>query len=169
MLMIVDDSIVIRQFLSTSLGSQGFQVETADSGLDAFKQLGSDASRFQAIITDIQLDNGPNGWDVARRARELAPAIPVVYMTATCEHEWIARGVVRSVIVRKPFTLPQMRVALSTLISGLSITQDLTANSSGPARPTHGTDQASWNAPTRLCSGGRVVGDVVHQRRSGMA
>jgi hypothetical protein len=38
------------------------------------------------MITNISLGVGADGWDVARRARELTPELPVVYMSGASAH-----------------------------------------------------------------------------------
>ena len=57
------------------------------------------------------------GWDVARRARELCPTLPVLYVTGDSEHEWAAQGVPSSTVIPKPFAPAQVVVALVTLIN----------------------------------------------------
>jgi hypothetical protein len=41
-----------------------------------------EAQAIRALVTDIDLGgSSPTGWDVARRARELHPELPVVYLS----------------------------------------------------------------------------------------
>ena len=57
-------------------------------------------------------------WDVARRAREKIPTLPVVYVTGDSAHEWAAQGVPNSVMISKPFVAAQIVNAVSTLLNG---------------------------------------------------
>ena len=50
-------------------------------------------SGSQGLIIDLNLGEGPDGWAVARLARQLMPALPVVYVSAASEHEWTSMGV----------------------------------------------------------------------------
>jgi DNA-binding response OmpR family regulator len=77
----------------------------------------ADAARFRAVITDIRLGAGPDGWAVARRARELVPTMPVVYMSGDSSHEWSSKGVPNSLMVAKPFAPAQIITAVSTLLN----------------------------------------------------
>jgi FixJ family two-component response regulator len=50
---------------------------------------------LSAVVTDVRLGTGPSGWDVAHRARELVPTIPVIYMTGDSASLWsvmVSRG-----------------------------------------------------------------------------
>lgn len=69
------------------------------------------------MITDVNLGCRRTGWDVARRARELCPMIPVVYVTGDSERDWAAQGVPFSALLAKPFAPAQVVVALATLIN----------------------------------------------------
>jgi hypothetical protein len=45
-------------------------------------------------VTDVTLSPGAvTGCDVARRARELKPEIPVDYMPGACALDWASKGV----------------------------------------------------------------------------
>lgn len=63
----------------------------------------------------MHLKGAVSGWEVAVRARELKPDLPVVYVTGDSGHEWASRGVPGSVVVSKPFAPAQIVVALASL------------------------------------------------------
>ena len=71
------------------------------------------------MITDIRLSAGPDGWAVARRARELVPNMPVVYMSGDSSQEWSSKGVPNSLMVAKPFAPAQIITAVSTLLNAV--------------------------------------------------
>ena len=68
-------------------------------------------------MTDINLGPGPNGWAVVRHARELAPEMPVVYMSGDSGAEWASKGVPHSVMVPKPFVPAQIITAVAALLN----------------------------------------------------
>jgi len=76
----------------------------------------ADASRFRGLIADINLGKGPDGWEVARRGRELIPDLPVLYISAHAATDWPSKGVPNSLIVSKPFASAQIITAISTLL-----------------------------------------------------
>jgi DNA-binding response OmpR family regulator len=125
-LLLVEDETLIQDLLETVLSDTGFKVVTADNGMRALAQLETDPARFGAVITDINLGGrGPDGWKVARRARELVSNMPLVYMTGGNTHEWSANGLAGSVLLSKPFTLSHFVTVVSTLLSGAAAPQTL--------------------------------------------
>lgn len=115
-LLYAEDEILIQQMLLEELEQAGFIVIVANSGVDALAVLKDQSDKLQGVITDINLGNGPDGWEVARIARELKSGIPVVYVSAASEHEWTSKGVPASVMIAKPFVPAQVVVAISSLL-----------------------------------------------------
>ena len=106
--LVVDDEVLIQMLLQTDLADAGFTVLVEGNVEDALARLASGGSECHALVTDINLGDGQSGWDIARRARELNPALPVVYMTGDSSHEWPVHGVPGSVLVSKPFATVQI-------------------------------------------------------------
>jgi DNA-binding response OmpR family regulator len=117
MLLLVDDDSLVQEVLKLELIEAGFEIIAAHDGTEALAELDADAARFKAVVTDIKLGNGPDGWDVGRRARELIPDMPVVYVSGDSGSEWSARGVPDSVMIAKPFVTAQLVTAISILIT----------------------------------------------------
>jgi CheY-like chemotaxis protein len=88
-------------------------VASASTAAEAIRQLEAPDAAFAALVTDIDLRDNSSGWEVARRARELFPDLPVVYVSGGSAHEWASRGVPGSVMLTKPFALAQLVVAVS--------------------------------------------------------
>jgi CheY-like chemotaxis protein len=80
-LLLVDDEPLIRHDLKEGLVEAGFDVSDVAAGGKALSELESHPSRFSGLVTDINLGRGPDGWEIARRARELIPNLPVVYIS----------------------------------------------------------------------------------------
>jgi DNA-binding response OmpR family regulator len=112
----VEDDPLVRELAATALEEAGFEVVTRESGTSALEALDDDADPFCAVVTDINLGAGPDGWDIARRARELNHAIPVVYVSGASGHEWKSKGVLKSVMIAKPFKITQLVAAISSLL-----------------------------------------------------
>ena len=100
-----------------ALAEGGFQSEVVSSGEKAAVLLQDKHSEFRALLTDINLRGKLTGWDVAKRARELNPNIPVVYMTGAAADEWPSHGVPNSVLLQKPFAPAQIVTAISQLLN----------------------------------------------------
>jgi DNA-binding response OmpR family regulator len=116
LLLVVEDEFLIRELLESLFAEAGFQVVAAVDGIHAMAELRVNATRFRAVVTDIKLGAGPDGWNVARFARELAPDMPIVYVSGNSALDWPAKGVSHSVFVQKPFTLREISTAVSSLL-----------------------------------------------------
>jgi DNA-binding response OmpR family regulator len=117
LLLLVEDEALIIDVLEEALTDSGFEVVKAPDGTKALKKIDADASKFRAVITDIRLGSGPDGWAVARHAREIAPTMPIVYMSGDSAHEWASQGVPGSVMLAKPFAPAQLVTAVATLVT----------------------------------------------------
>ena len=80
-IMVVDDSISIRQVVSRLMEDQGWSVQTAKDGLDALEQLTT--SRPDLIVLDIEMPR-MNGYEFlgSLKARSDYQDIPVVMLTS---------------------------------------------------------------------------------------
>jgi hypothetical protein len=72
---------------------------------------------LRGLITDINLGDGPDGWEVAKRGRELIPTLPVVYMSGASGQDWPPKGVPHSTLLAKPFAPAQHITAISVLLN----------------------------------------------------
>lgn len=117
LLLLAENERVVADVLDAALTDAGYEVVTARSGNEAIREIEADAARFRAIVTDIPLGTGPDGWEIARRARELVPTMPIIYMSGDLAEEWAAKGVPGSVIVAKPFAPAQLITAISNVIN----------------------------------------------------
>jgi CheY-like chemotaxis protein len=72
------------------------------------------------VLTDIRMPRKTAGRDVGRRARKLAPSIPVIYMPGDSAAEWSANGVPNSVLLQKAFLDAELTTALATLLNAPS-------------------------------------------------
>lgn len=117
LLLLVEDEVLIRMNLEEELAEAGFELAVTMNGRQAMAELEADPARFCAVVTDIRLGRGPDGWEIARRAREAVPEMPVLYISGDSAFEWAARGVPNRVMVPKPFYPAEVVTALSTLLT----------------------------------------------------
>ena len=116
LLFLVEDEELVLITVETALQDAGYAVRAAREGEEAMSLLEAEGADFSALITDVNLGD-VNGWEVARRARELQPKLPVVYVTGDSAHEWASQGVPHSVLVEKPFAPAQIVTAVSNLLN----------------------------------------------------
>jgi CheY-like chemotaxis protein len=81
----------------------GFETAIAPSAEEAVTLLKGKVANYRALVTDINLKGMMNGWEVAKAAREIDPAFPIVYMTGAAAGDWASRGVPNSILLEKPF------------------------------------------------------------------
>lgn len=120
LIFVVEDEPLILENLRDALEDAGYVVTSASNGDDAMNLVESKAHDFRALVTDVNLPGEITGWNIAHRARELNPALPVVYMTGAAGHEWSANGVPGSVLLTKPFALAQVVAAVTQLMNAAS-------------------------------------------------
>ena len=116
-LLLVDDERSILDVLEDAFFEEGFEVFAASNGRRAITELQAEATQFAAIITDIRLGMGPDGWAVAQRARELASDISVIYLSGDSNPDWVSKGVPHSMFFTKPFGLYKVVTAVSMLLN----------------------------------------------------
>ncbi|WP_353019569.1 response regulator [Mesorhizobium sp. M0999] len=114
--LIVDDESMILLDVENSLREAGFEVIAVLKGLEAIATFDREPERVAALLTDIRLGEGPTGWDVARHLRGANPTMPVIYMSGDGADDWPS-GVPNSLMITKPFVMPQIITGLATLLN----------------------------------------------------
>jgi CheY-like chemotaxis protein len=78
----VDDEHAVRESLSMLLGSDGYNVLSAASGLEAL-QLTARGNRPDVLIVDFNIDHEMNGTELVRQyQRSVGYAPPIIMLTA---------------------------------------------------------------------------------------
>ena len=103
--------------LETALADGGFASKAAYTGEEALTLFMETSNTYKALVTDVRLGDGLDGWEVARRIREKEPSLPVIYVTGSSAEDWASYGVPKSVLVSKPFLPRQLIAALSNLLN----------------------------------------------------
>ncbi|MBR0871390.1 response regulator [Bradyrhizobium tropiciagri] len=116
-ILIVEDDPLVQDIVREALEDGGFQTQIVASGEAALALLNSGATNYRALLTDVHLTGTVTGWDVAKRAREINPEIPIVYMTGDAADDWPSHGVPKSMLLNKPFAPAQAVTAVSQLLN----------------------------------------------------
>jgi DNA-binding NtrC family response regulator len=93
LLLLIEDDLIMQDLLQDTLTQAGFEVVTANTGAQATAALDLEATRFRAVITDIKLGTGPDGWEVAQHARGLVADMPCVVEQRRLSTEEAGRNV----------------------------------------------------------------------------
>jgi len=117
LILIVEDEPLVLEDAVEILSDGGFEVITASDGPTAIEAINARIEELAGIVTDVRVGNGPDGWEIAHRARELKPTVAVVYTTGHGALEWASEGVPRSVVLQKPYAAAQLLTAVSELLN----------------------------------------------------
>jgi CheY-like chemotaxis protein len=115
--LVVEDDPLLQGVVEDALDEGGFKVTTVGSAEEAITLLTGKATTYCALITDINLPGGMDGWEIARIAREIDAAFPIIYMTGDAGDEWPSKGVPNSILLNKPFAPAQIVTAVSQLLN----------------------------------------------------
>jgi CheY-like chemotaxis protein len=113
--LLVEDEILLCWILEEMLDESGYDVTLATTGADGLAAI-EGPQHFDLLITNIRLKDGPDGWSLARRARELDPRIPVLFVSGDSAHEHANTGVPGSKMLSKPFEAQDIDTAIAGLL-----------------------------------------------------
>jgi DNA-binding response OmpR family regulator len=120
-ILVIEDDDAIQGLVDDALSEGGFQIALAATEEEAVTLLKGRNAAYRALITDINFLGRFSGWEVARAAREVDPAFPVIYMSGAAAEQWPIQGVPCSLMLQKPFAPAQLVTAVSNLSNGQSI------------------------------------------------
>jgi DNA-binding NtrC family response regulator len=111
LILIADDERSIRLTLDAGLALNGFRVRCVRTGREAIAA--AQAESFDAIVCDVFMPDG-DGLEVVRVLRELAPAIPIILMTAQSSVDLAVKALSEgaSDFIAKPFEVGDIAQAL---------------------------------------------------------
>jgi two-component system, response regulator PdtaR len=114
-LLVVEDDFLVRLTLVDALSDGGFEVLEAADAKEALT-LVCDRDDIAAMLTDINLPGGSDGFALARAARVIRPALPVVYASGRYSGAEQGQAVEGSHFLAKPFTPTLAAAVLHDLI-----------------------------------------------------
>ena len=117
LVLVIEDDPEIQALIDEALCDGGYEPALAASGEEAITLLKGGQSHYRVLVTDINLAGRINGWEVARAARQIDPAFPVIYMTGAAADQWPVEGVPNSILLAKPFAPAQLVTAISNLLN----------------------------------------------------
>ncbi len=115
--LLVEDDDDSRELMAEVLSAAGHAVHPVASGPDALEALSRQP--FDVLVTDLGI-SGMGGLEIARAAKALAPAIPVVLVTGWAEREDVARARGREVdaVLLKPIDPDSLTQAVAGALAG---------------------------------------------------
>lgn len=105
------------QFLYTAwLRREGYDVTTADNGLEAISAF--EADRFDIVVLDVMMPE-VDGLAVCRHIRALEPDVPILMVSALARPDDIERGLEAgaSLYVDKPVTPKEVLLRITEVVT----------------------------------------------------
>ena len=116
-ILLTEDDDSVRAFVSRALELDGHKVETACNGVEAMERLSTSDGGFDLLVTDVKMPI-MDGIALAHEASGQWPRMPILLMTGFADQRERAQDladVIRDVVT-KPFTLQQIREAVSEAV-----------------------------------------------------
>jgi CheY-like chemotaxis protein len=110
-ILVVDDDEDVRAFLVGSLQGLGYVVAQAASGEEGLERLRE--QRPDLAMIDYAMPN-MHGADAARAALEIAPGLPILFVTGYAESDKLDEALGPGApVLRKPFSLAELAAAVA--------------------------------------------------------
>jgi len=112
--LLIDDDEDLRGIVSSALQALGYEVTQVADGPSGLAFLLD--SRPDVLVVDFAMP-GMNGADVASKARELCPGLPVVLASGYADTEAIERSIGKyATFLRKPFRIDELLEAVAEAV-----------------------------------------------------
>ena len=114
--LVVDDDAGVRRLLKRGLANNGWICVAVESGMKALEELKS--QRIDVVLLDLVMPE-MNGAETFRAIREFDEDVPVILITAYADSALMdaALEVGPFAVMRKPFTLDQLRMVLANIVT----------------------------------------------------
>lgn len=108
-ILVVEDDQFVRSHAIASLESLGYRVMVAADGREALALMAAGA-RPQLLFTDIVMPGGTSGWELAAKARESIPELPVLFSSGYPQETLARRGQIdpHAQMLSKPYRLAEL-------------------------------------------------------------
>lgn len=119
-ILVVDDEMSMREFMEILLAGEGYDVDTAGSGNEAFQKIAE--GDFHMVITDIQMP-GMDGIEVLKKAKEISPSTEVIMMTAYASAESAVEAMKCGAYdyLTKPFKVDEIKIIIEKAFENIAL------------------------------------------------
>lgn len=120
--LLVEDEGLIAEMISIALEDRGYTVCIEANAEDALARLVS-GEAIDLLFTDINLPGSMDGADLAVRAREVRPDLPVIFASGRWALLEKLQSVPRSIILPKPYSVTRACDAVDNLVDPSRLAQ----------------------------------------------
>ena len=111
----MEDSVLLNMENCEFMRGFGYYVAGVYSAPAALEWLDNNEP-LAALVTDIDLGNGPDGFDVARHARMTRPDVPIIFISGSPTARFSAAQFENAEFIPKPFYPRQVTDALARAV-----------------------------------------------------
>jgi len=131
-ILIVDDEISMCDFLTVILSNEGYKVKAVQDGIEALKVLQNRVTgvspaqeQFPCMITDLKMPK-MDGLTLLKRAREIAPELGVVVITAYASLQSAVEALRLGAMdyVTKPFKVDEIKIVIEKVFDQIILRQE---------------------------------------------
>ncbi|MBI3705524.1 MAG: response regulator, partial [Rhizobiales bacterium] len=115
--LLVEDEVLISHLVAAALNEHGFNVHEMTTADEALRYMHAGGA-VDVLFTDVNLPGSMNGAELALRAREMRPDLPIVYASGRYRPTDIGALVPRSMFVSKPYDPEDVGRLLTRLTEG---------------------------------------------------
>lgn len=112
-ILVVEDDAIVRMLIVDVLEELEFKVLEADGSETAIPLLADASSAIDLLMTDVGLP-GMNGRELAEKARELRPMLPILFASGYAENLELGHNMQ---VISKPFSIDQLRDKVKNILS----------------------------------------------------
>lgn len=112
-ILVVEDDTIVRMLIVDVLEELEFKVLEADGSESALVLLEDTSLTIDLLMTDVGLP-GMDGKQLAARARELRPSLPILFASGYAENIEVPLGMS---VIGKPFSIDQLRDKVRSILA----------------------------------------------------
>lgn len=112
--LVVEDEALLARMIEFDLEDAGYEVEVASTAPQALELI-SNSAAFDVLVTDISLGGKLDGFDVARKARELQPNIKTIGISGFFRFDEYREAGIIDGMLSKPFQQNKLLDLLNNL------------------------------------------------------
>jgi PAS domain S-box-containing protein len=114
--LIAEDDAMVRKYVTSQVGSLGYETIAMPDGKSALELLRSDAE-IDLLFTDIAMEGGMDGIELAILAREMRPDLPVLFTSGHAEQHLERLSAIEAMLLRKPYRKKELADNLRKVLS----------------------------------------------------
>lgn len=126
-ILVVDDEPILLKGLKFSLEQDGYQVEVAVDGLEAYEKIMN--NDYDLVVLDLMLPE-IDGLEVCRKVRE-SSMVPIIILTAKGEDSSKVLGLEYGAddYLTKPFNILELKARIKAILRRVNVTETSSATS----------------------------------------